>query len=260
VSEIGRLRDRFVFDTHVSVDVINIAASIYLDHARRALVVSGIEPSSLLGHIPETYESKAIAEIAATQSKSRRWLMLKHFGHRALLDYELAEPRFSEDVNTLNRMITGREQARRAVYHETPALSKSLARRVDIARRFQTLKEDAKHHSLCELATLRRALLTLDRRFGLEGRVFYLTFDELVTLNGTTVAALRELAGKRHDDGIELRKAAALPSMLTAHDLEAATAAALPRWRYHRCGDDQSRVAALFLPRRRFCQRSRRMA
>ena len=117
IAEIARLRDRFVFDTHVSVDVINIAASVYLDRARRGLEAAGIEPSGLLGHIPETFESHAITEIATTHSKSRRWLLLKHFGHRAMLDYELAEPRYAEDPNTLNRMIVGRERT------EAPRLS-----------------------------------------------------------------------------------------------------------------------------------------
>ena len=186
--------------------------------------LQAIEPSSLLGHIPETFESRAIAEIAATSPKSRRWLLLKNFGHRAVLDYELAEPRYAEDLNTLNRMIAGREQAKRAGYQATPALSKSLARSVDIARRFQTLKEDAKHHSLRELAVLRRAVLTLDRRFGLEGRAFYLRFDELLSLNGKNAMSHREAASKRQDQACALRKAAALPSTLTAHDLEAASA------------------------------------
>ncbi len=224
VAEIERLRSRFVFDTHVAVDVVNIAASIYLDRARRALTAAGIEPSSLLGHIPETFESQAIAEITATQSKSRRWLLLKNFGHRAVLDYELAEPRYAEDLNTLSRMIAGREHAKRAGFHATPVLSRSLARSVDIARRFQTLKEDAKHHSLRELAVLRRAVLTLDKRFGLDGRAFYLNFDELLSMTGKNVVSYRELAGQRQDRASRLRKAAALPSMLSAHDLEAASA------------------------------------
>ena len=224
IAEIARLRNRFVFDTHVAVDVVNIAAGLYLDRARHALEAASIEPSSLLGHIPETFENQAIAEIASTQSKSRRWLLLKNFGHRAMLDYELAEPRYAEDMNTLNRIMAGREQARRPSYHHTPALSKSLARSVDIARRFQTLKEDAKHHSLRELAVVRRALLTLDRRFGLEGDVFYLTLDELLTLNGKSIAMLRDTASQRRDHAVRLRKAAPPPSMLTAHDLEAASA------------------------------------
>lgn len=224
IAEIARLRDRFVHDTHVAVDIINIAASVYTDAARRALASAKVEPSTLLGHIPETFESHAIAEIAATQSMSRRWLLLRNFGHRAILDYELAEPRYSEDLNTLERMIAGRAQAKRVGQQEMPVLAKALARRVDIARRFQTLKEDAKHHSLRELAILRRAILTLDGRFDLEGLAFYLTFDEVASLSAKTVASLREVAAKRHETAMRLRQAAALPATLTTHDLEAASA------------------------------------
>ena len=154
IAEIKRLHGRFVFDTHVAVDVVNIAAAFYLDRARKVLSADAIDPSGLLGHIPETHEARAIAEINAAATKSRRWLLLKNFGHRAVLDYELAEPRYAEDINTLSRMTAGRVQAGRPSYQGTPALSKSQAKIVDIAKRFQTLKEDAKHHSLSEMAVL----------------------------------------------------------------------------------------------------------
>jgi rhodanese-related sulfurtransferase/membrane protein insertase Oxa1/YidC/SpoIIIJ/phosphohistidine swiveling domain-containing protein len=224
VAEIGRLRDRFVHDTHVEVDAINIAAGIFLESARKALTTAEIDPSSLLGHIPETFEGHAIAEIAATSAKSRRWLLLKNFGHRAVLDYELAEPRYAEDLNTLNRMIAGREQALRPAYRDTPALGKSLAKRVDIARRFQTLKEDAKHHSLLEMAVLRRAVLALDRRYGFDGNLFQLRFDELLTLDADNVIRFRELANRRHELAMVMRKVHSLSSSLSAHDIEAASA------------------------------------
>jgi phosphohistidine swiveling domain-containing protein len=223
LAEIKRLHDRFVLDTHVAVDVINIATGFYLDRARKILSADGIDPSSLLGHIPETHEAGALAEITAAPAKSRRWQLLKHFGHRAVLDYELAEPRFAEDINTLNRMVAGRVQAGRPSYQNTPALSRTQAKSVDIARRFQTLKEDAKHHSLCEMAVLRRAVLAIDRRFGFEGRVFFLRFEELFTLNGQNAVRLRELARERQEEAQRLRNAPSLPSMLTAHDLEVAS-------------------------------------
>ena len=95
---------------------------------------------------------------------------------------------------------------------------------MDIARRFQTLKEDAKHHSLGEMAVLRRAVLTLDRRFGLDGRVFWLRFDELLSLNGQNATRLRELARIRHEEAQRLRHSPSLPSLLLAQDLEAASA------------------------------------
>ncbi len=224
VAEIKRLHDRFVFDTHVAVDVVNIAAGLYLDRARKVLSAAAIDPSSLLGHIPETHEARALAEVNAESAKSRRWLLLKHFGHRAVLDYELAEPRYAEDINTLNRMVAGRGVAGHPGYQGTPALSKAQARIVDIARRFQALKEDAKHHSLSELAVLRRAVMALDRRFGLDGRAFNLRFDELLSLNGKNAAAMRELARNRQDEAQRLRHSPSLPSILLAHDLEAASA------------------------------------
>jgi phosphohistidine swiveling domain-containing protein len=121
-------------------------------------------------------------------------------------------------------MIAGRVQAGRPSYQNTPALSKSQAKIVDTARRFQTLKEDAKHHSLSEMAVLRRAVMTLDRRFGLDGRAFWLRFDELLSLDGQNVTRLRELAKSRHEEAQRLRHSPSLPSVLLAHDLEAASA------------------------------------
>jgi rifampicin phosphotransferase len=224
VAEIRRLHDRFVYDTHVAVDVVNISAGFYLDRARKLLSANAIDPSGILGQIPDTYEHRAIDETASAPAKSRRWLLLKNFGHRAVLDYELAEPRFAEDINTLSRMIAGRAHTGRAVYEQTPSLSKSQAKLVDIARRFQTLKEDAKHHSLGELAVLRRAILTLDRRFGFEGRIFHLRFDELLTIDDMNAAWLRELARMREAEALPLRKSHSLGSSLTAQDLEAASA------------------------------------
>ena len=225
VAEIRRLHDHFVHDTHVAVDVVNIAAAFYLDRARRALAADGIDPSAILGHIPETEEHRALAEAATAAAKSRRWLLLKNFGHRAVLDYELAEPRYAEDINTLNRMVAGRAPvARPADQDNTPALSRSQTRLVAVARRFQTLKEDAKHHSLGELAVLRRALLVLDRRFGFDGRIFQLRFDEVLGLDGTNAAQFRELAQAREAEALLFKKSPSLGTALTAYDLEAASA------------------------------------
>src|SRR4029078_5048133 len=102
----------------------------------------------------------------------------------------------------------------------TPALSKSQAKIVDIARRFQTLKEDAKHHSLGELAVLRRSVMTLDRRCGLDGCVFNLRFDELLSLNGQNAARLRELARERQEEAQRLRHSPSLPLLLAGEHLE----------------------------------------
>jgi phosphohistidine swiveling domain-containing protein len=74
------------------------------------------------------------------------------------------------------------------------------------------------------MAVLRRAVMTLDRRFGLDGRVFWLRFEELFSLTGQNASQLRELALLRQEEAQRLRQSPSLPSVLLAHDLEAASA------------------------------------
>jgi rhodanese-related sulfurtransferase/membrane protein insertase Oxa1/YidC/SpoIIIJ/phosphohistidine swiveling domain-containing protein len=223
IEEIGRLHARFTGDTHVEVDAVNIAANFYLDRARRALVEAGLEPSSYLGHIPETVESRAITEAAAAPAESRHWFLVRSVGHRAAFDYELAEPRYAENSEALNGLIA----AKGAIAHEVTQDNSGLGRRqlalIDVARRFQTLKEDAKHHSLRELAALRRALLALDRQLAFGGLVFQLTFEEIATIGGRDVPALHALAVRRLQDAARLSRTESLPATLTAAALEAAS-------------------------------------
>jgi rhodanese-related sulfurtransferase/membrane protein insertase Oxa1/YidC/SpoIIIJ/phosphohistidine swiveling domain-containing protein/molybdenum-dependent DNA-binding transcriptional regulator ModE len=224
VEEIARLRERFVHDTHVEVDTVNIAANFYLDRARRALIASGLDPSSVLGHIPETLEGKAIAEAAAVPAESRHWFLVRSVGHRAAFDYELAEPRHSESPDSLAGFADARQQAPHAVGAQVTTLGKRLSRLVDIARRFQTLKEDAKHQSLRELALLRRAALALDRQLCLGGLVFHIAFGEIAGLLDERADNIRATASCRCDDAARLRKTDSLPSAVSADDLEAVSA------------------------------------
>jgi phosphohistidine swiveling domain-containing protein len=224
VEEVVRLRDRFANDTHVEVDMINIAANFYLDRARRKLSAAGLDPSSFLGHIPETFEGHAIAEAAAAPADSRHWFLIRGVGHRAAFDYELAEPRYSENRDLLTGLTVAKSGMARPAAPADAGLSKHLAKLVEIARRFQALKEDAKHHSLRELAALRRAVLALDRQLGLGGLVFHLTFDEIATVSSQETKALRATALRRRDEAVRLRAAASLPSALTPFELEAISA------------------------------------
>jgi rifampicin phosphotransferase len=223
VEEIGRLRERFVGDTHVEVDTINIAANFYLERARRALTEAGLEPSSVLGHIPETVEGRAIAEAAAAPAESRHWFLVRSVGHRAAFDYELAEPRYGEDVEAINGLLAAKGAITHAVTQDNAGLSPRLSALVDAARRFQTLKEDAKHHSLRELAALRRAVLALDRQLGWGGLVFHLSFDEIATVRGRDSGALRELALQRRQEGARLSREGSLGATLTVAAIEAAS-------------------------------------
>jgi phosphoenolpyruvate synthase/pyruvate phosphate dikinase len=83
------------------------------------------------------------------------------------------------------------------------------------------LKEDAKHHSLREIAVLRRAVLAVDRRFKLDGLVFELTFDELELLRDpNAVAALVSVARERREKAEELGHVSSTNSTLTVRQIE----------------------------------------
>jgi rhodanese-related sulfurtransferase/membrane protein insertase Oxa1/YidC/SpoIIIJ/phosphohistidine swiveling domain-containing protein len=224
VDEIGRLRERLVHETHVEVDAINIAANFYLERARRALGAAGLDPSSFLGHIPETFEGRSIAEAAAEPAERRHWFLVRTVGHRAAFDYELAEPRYAENLDLLSSMVDAKRVMSRPAGTTDEGLGKRLAAIVAVARRFETLKEDAKHHSLRELAVLRRAVLALDRQLGLGGSVFHLTFDEIAAGRCRDVEGLRETATLRREQAARMRKTDSPPATLTVFELESISA------------------------------------
>lgn len=220
---LAQLYRRFVYDTHVEVDVVNIATNFYLERARRLLTAQRLDPSSYLGHIPETHEAHILAEAAQAPAETRRARLVAGMGHRAVLDYELSEPRYSENPEALERIselhaTAPAHRGKDAVDEKT--LSKALARAVTIARRFQALKEDAKHHSLRELAVMRHAILALDRSFDLGGLAFFLSFDELFSLRERSAVELHEIARKRQQERGRLLEMAPLAPTLTVHELE----------------------------------------
>ena len=227
---VERLHHKFVHDTHVEVDVINIAAQFYFNQAVLRLIKLGLDPSNLLGHIPETIEERSAKDVARAPQQQRHALLMASFGHRAALDYELSEPRYKENPGTLNdlllsRRAIGQRNPRQGVVDGTLAeLGKATANVVQIARRFQSLKEDAKHHSLRELAVLRHVILALDRRLALDGLAFYLGFDELMALRERPVAEMRDVAAGRRAQANQLLEMKPLPATLTVQELEAISA------------------------------------
>ena len=61
-------------------------------------------------------------------------------------------------------------------------LAKSMAGHVERLQTYLGLRETGKHHLMRGYALIRRALLELDRRFGLDGGIFFLTPEELPDL------------------------------------------------------------------------------
>ena len=226
---VQRLHDNFVTLTHVEVDIINIATKFYLDEARKALGERGLDVASCLSVVPETVAERVIAEAARAKRRDRQDLLLAGFSHRAVLDYELQAPRYAESPQTLDGLMglvaarANRSPATAGHEIGRAGAGGEVAKVLERARRFQTLKEDAKHHSLRELAVLRRAILALDRRLGLNGLAFYLTFAELLSISDRPLTELRATAEQR---GVESRlfgAVAPLPAALSIVDLEVAS-------------------------------------
>ena len=216
--------ERFVAETYVEAERINIAADFHLKTALGKLAAAKLDPAAWLGDVGETTVSRAMAHISGervTADDVEAFLLT--FGHRAPLDYELSSPRFDEDMALVRQYVersigTARDE-QGAEQDDLPA-DKVLRISVRRARDFMCLKEEAKHFCLIELAQIRRLLLAIDDRAGLEGRVFQLSLDEIGQLDDTSaLAALVTLADERLAD---TRLAAPLlpPPALSIGDLE----------------------------------------
>jgi rhodanese-related sulfurtransferase/phosphohistidine swiveling domain-containing protein len=221
---IRRVRADFVTGTHVQVDIVNVAAEFYLQHAKSRLESAGLEPTRYLAPGHDTVFSRAVLEAEQAADSQRRDILVKALGHRSLLDYELAEPRYAEAPTALDALCTLlMTNASTEERDDELASIKGLVDDVRRARRFQILKEDAKHHSLRHFAVLRRLVLALDRRLQLDGLAFYLTFDEMLTLDRVPVAELRMSAAERRARADAFVHAPHLGATLTLQDLERAS-------------------------------------
>ena len=134
---------------------------------------------------------------------------IKNYGHRAVNEFELAQPRWREDTTYLEQVIAsfqqeisgtdeGQERAshfvRQVEQHEAAEtelsailedkanLQKQIESELDFTRRYMPFRETAKFYLMLGYEQIRRALLELDNRYELEGGIFYLVPDELERL------------------------------------------------------------------------------
>lgn len=218
---IGELRARFVAETHVEVDVVNILASLFLQRAKTALRSAGLDPALTLAGAPPTAMVLAMANAVARGGPDREASLRAAFGHRSITDYELAALRYA-DTPAIMEALALASPGHAAQFADDQRLlmaGPAVLAAVERARKFLTLKEDAKHHSLREYNALRRALLALDAKLGFDGLVCFLTFDELPLL-ATEIATLRSTAERRRRVMQVLLDVPPPPSTLTAVDIE----------------------------------------
>jgi pyruvate,water dikinase len=177
---------------------------------------------------PDADLGGAVRDLAA--GRVDRATFLAAFGHRGPNEMELAQPRWAEAPDEVGRLATGsvgqpgtatpsdpwQAIAEKAI----PAGWKrpAFGNMVGTLRNFLGLREAGKHYLLMGYAVIRRALLELDRRFGLNGGIFYLTPDDFPDLlAGNDLSSKIVAARKRRQAELSLE----VPPVLFSDDLGA---------------------------------------
>ncbi|MCY2961463.1 MAG: PEP-utilizing enzyme [Planctomycetota bacterium] len=214
---------RFVEEDYARAEEINVAADVYLKTAIRGLERVGADAAEQLTHVPTTVVQEAAQilgrlgrhEVPASE-------FLAHSGHRAPHDWELASARYAEDEDLVATMA---ERSVGTLPRSAPARSPFGRRILDLAveraLHWQALKEEAKHLALREIGFLRRVLVAIGERVGIDDRIFLLRVDEVSRLDddawrgGRALEILEARADER--DALDCVR---LPSCLSATSLE----------------------------------------
>ncbi len=216
-------RCHFTQETYVQAHLINIAADFCLKLAERELKRRNLNPATYLSQMPETVVHQAMSLLSEIRTgKTPVSEFLKLFGHRALYDFELAQPRYSEEPELVEKLLTTalpHSPKTRSQMPELPS-SKILAVAVERARKFQSLKEEAKHHSLRELALLRQLLLELGQRLEIGEGIFYYTLAELPLLRDRAYRQQTDARKAEYRAKIGFFQSLRLPSQLTLSQIE----------------------------------------
>ncbi len=218
---------RFITENYVQAHIVNIAANFYFTQAERQLAKRGLPAAEYLSTMPPTVVNRAmalLADVKVGRATERDFIEL--FGHRAPVDYEIADPRYMESPKLVEQLVESAQavSSKKAAHKNLATLpnDKALRLAVERAGNFQLLKEEAKHHSLRELAVIRRILLALAARLGLDDDIFYLTRQEVVGLREGAAAlkAARVTIEERQEAGEIFASLSTLPSDLSPRDLE----------------------------------------
>jgi pyruvate,water dikinase len=161
-----------------------------------------------------------------------RSAFLERFGHRGSQEMELAQPRWSEDPTELDRLAAqaGNDEEptthvgpEKAIEQVAAAVNLTAAQRAFLETEvrelhtFLGLRETAKHYLMRGYALIRRILVELDRRYHLEGGIFFLTPEELPALiSGTDLSALIVQRRRRRMLALDLE----VPQVIFSDDLE----------------------------------------
>ncbi len=186
-------------------------------------LVMGVHPDE------EADLPRAVREV--TEGRLNREQFLERFGHRGNQEMELAQPRWSEDPTSLNRLFATPAGTGQPLSEAIPAWDRLIAEGklnagqqavvktdLDQLKTHMGLRETAKHHLMRGYALIRRILVELDRRRRLGGGIFYLELEELPRLlRGEDLSPT--IATRKRQRSLAL--SLAVPPVLFSDDLEA---------------------------------------
>ena len=127
---------------------------------------------------------------------------LEQYGHRTVNEFELAQPRWREDPSYVEQIVASfrvnpnanptkhlqaqeanrakaKSRLRKLPASKAAAFQKKINRTLDLTHRYMPFRETAKFYLMLGYELIRKALLELDRRYQLEGGIFYLVPEEL---------------------------------------------------------------------------------
>jgi phosphohistidine swiveling domain-containing protein len=176
-----------------------------------------IDPASDLAH----------AWVDLAQGKLSKELFLEQFGHRGRDEMELASPRWEEESTQWENLAKPINRPSKALAMDPDSISEkakwdrltrtAFKNQVELFQRYLGLRETSKHALLLGYREIRRTLLELDRRYHLNGGIFFLLPSELPDL--LAGRDLKEQITHRKRRHILERKLE-IPSVLFASDLE----------------------------------------
>ena len=215
IDMISTIHRQFVDDFYVMAEKINILAGYTTDRAQQFCIKQRVNSSALFqSHLPHA-PSQYLTRHSELNKVDRMAYLIKEMGHRSVFDYELSSPRYSETPKILWQM------AQVSLSHEqSNVLSTPKAEPVELALKYQDLKEYAKHQSLRLFSQMRRAIQAFDDQNDLGGLVFYLTIEEVFGCNSGMEKGLKNIALERREFERETKKHAPKETFLSLEQCE----------------------------------------
>ncbi|MBI1848766.1 MAG: hypothetical protein HYR85_00325 [Planctomycetes bacterium] len=169
----------FVGEAYAEAEIVNLVAAHAYGRVSAVLRDKSVPISSFIAAAPAPMDGLGIDDAIA------------EYGHRAVVEWELAEPRHRENPGVLlaaleARRRAGREPARRhdvrdvATLGLTPRKERRFRADLQALETYEPLKEFTKHEFLREVAEIRKTLLEMGTRLGIGDDVFLLTLEESI--------------------------------------------------------------------------------